>query len=203
MPEDNRMNKKKKNSPVGTIIFCVLLAAVIIGLYFMLTRKKEDTKNEIPVETSEADNLIKKDIDYDYPATPREVLRLYARITKCIYSDDITDEQIEKLVKQVRKLYANALLENNAEEEQIAFLKGDISEYRKENKIIYSYAIDSASNINVIKTKAGNTALIKMYFTLRAGASMDRAFEEFSMLEEDGGKWKIAGWRPAEEKSLN
>ena len=63
------MNKKKKSSPVGTIIFCVLLAAVIIGLYFMLTRKKEDTKNEIPVETSEADNLIKKDIDYDYPAT--------------------------------------------------------------------------------------------------------------------------------------
>ena len=203
MPKDHGMNKKKKSSPVGTIIFCVLMAAVLIGLYFMLTRKNEDTKNEIPAETSEAENLIKKDLDIDYPATPREVLKLYARITKCIYSDNITDDQIEKLVKQVRKLYAADLLQNNAEDEQIAFLKGDISEYRKENKIIYSYAIDSANNISFIQTKAGKTALIKMYFTLRAGASMDRAFEEFSMLEEDGGKWKIAGWRPAEEKSLN
>ena len=197
------MAKKKKNSPVGTIIFCILMAAVLIGLYFMLTRKKEDTKSEIPAETSEADTLIKKDLDIDYPATPREVLKLYARITKCIYNEEITDEQIVKLVQQVRKLYADALLDNNAEDEQIALIKGDIQNYRKENKIIYSYAIDSANNINVIQTKAGKTALIKMYFTLRAGASMDRAFEEFSILEEENGRWKIAGWRPAEEKSLN
>lgn len=197
------MADKKKNSPVGTIIFCILMAAVLVGLYFMLTRKKEDTKNEIPVETSEADILIKKDLDTDYPATAREVLKLYARITKCIYNEEVTDEQITKLVQQVRKLYAEALLDNNDEAEQIALIKGDIQNYRKENKIIYSYAIDSANNINVIQTKAGKTALVKMYFTLRAGASMDRAFEEFSMLEEANGRWKIAGWRPAEEKSLN
>ena len=154
-------------------------------------------------ETSEADILIKKDLDIDYPATAREVLKLYARITKCIYNEEVTDEQIVTLVQQVRKLYADALLDNNGEDEQIALIKGDIQNYRKENKIIYSYAIDSANNINVIQTKAGKTALIKMYFTLRAGASMDRAFEEFSMLEEENGRWKIAGWRPAEEKSLN
>ena len=169
----------------------------------MLTREKEDTKTEIPAETSEADILIKKDLDWDYPATPREVLKLYARLTKCIYNDELNDDQLEKLVKQVRNLYTYALLENNPEEEQIAFIKGDIAEYRKENKIIYSYTIDSANNVSTINTKTGKTAILKMYFTLRAGATMARAFEEFSLLEEASGKWKIAGWRPADEKDQN
>ena len=195
-------HKKKKNSPVGTIIFCVLLAGVIIGLYVMLTRKNEETKAEIPVESSEADILIKKDLDWEYPATPREVVKLYARLTKCIYNDELTEEQMEKLVKQVRNLYSYELLENNAEDEMLAFIKGEIADYRKEGKVIYSYTIDSANNVTTIKTKAGNTALIKMFITLKAGARMDRAFEEFSLIEEASGRWKIAGWRQAEEKSL-
>ena len=194
--------KMKKNSPVGTIIFCVLLAGVIIGLYVMLTRNNEETKAEIPVESSEADILIKKDLNWEYPATPREVVKLYARITKCLYNDDLTDEQMEKLVKQVRNLYSYELLENNAEDEMLAYIKGEIAEYRKENKVIYSYNIDSANNVITLKTKVGTTAIIKMYFTLRAGAAMDRAFEEFSLIEEANGRWKIAGWRQADEKSL-
>ena len=192
------MSAKKKNSPVGTIIFTILLAAVIIGIYFAITRNKNNDTKEIPAETSEADTLIKKDLDWEYPATPREVLKLYCRITKCLYNDDLTDDQIKKLVAQVRNLYSYELLENNAEDEQVAFIKGDRDEYKKAKKTIFSYAIDSANNVEYINTKAGKTAIIKMYFTLQAGANMDRAFEEFSLVEETDGKWKIAAWKLSE-----
>ena len=192
---------KKKNGPWGTIIFMVLFAAVVIGIYFAITRGKNTDTKEIPAETSEADALIKKDLDWEYPATPREVLKLYCRITKCLYNDDLTDEQIKKLVSQVRNLYSFDLLENNAEDEQIAFIKGDRVEYKKDKKTIFSFAIDSANNIEYIDTKAGKTALIKMYFTLKAGANMDRSFEEFSLIRQDDGKWKIAAWRQSENET--
>lgn len=192
---------KKKNGPLGTIIFMVLFAAVVIGIYFAITRGKNTDTKEIPAETSEADALIKKDLDWEYPATPREVLKLYCRITKCLYNDDLTDEQIKKLVSQVRNLYSFDLLENNAEDEQIAFIKGDRVEYKKDKKTIFSFAIDSASNIEYIDTKAGKTALIKMYFTLKAGANMERSFEEFSLIQQDDGKWKIAAWRQSENET--
>ena len=192
---------KKKNGPLGTIIFMVLFAAVVIGIYFAITRGKNTDTKEIPAETSEADALIKKDLDWEYPATPREVLKLYCRITKCLYNDDLTDEQIKKLVSQVRNLYSFDLLENNAEDEQIAFIKGDRVEYKKDKKTIFSFAIDSASNIEYIDTKAGKTALIKMYFTLKAGANMERSFEEFSLIRQDDGKWKIAAWRQSENET--
>ena len=194
------MSAKKKNSPVGTIIFTILLAAVIIGIYFAITRNKNNDTKEIPAETSEADTLIKKDLDWEYPATPREVLKLYCRITKCLYNDDLTDEQIKKLVGQVRNLYSFELLENNAEDEQISFIKGDRDQYKKDKKTIFNFAIDSANNIEYIDTKAGKTAVIKMYFTLRSGANMDRAFEEFSLIQEASGRWKIAAWRMSENE---
>ena len=192
---------KKKSGPLGTIIFMVLFAAVVIGIYFAITRGKNTDTKEIPAETSEADALIKKDLDWEYPATPREVLKLYCRITKCLYNDDLTDEQIKKLVSQVRNLYSFDLLENNAEDEQIAFIKGDRVEYKKDKKTIFSFAIDSASNIEYIDTKAGKTALIKMYFTLKAGANMERSFEEFSLIQQDDGKWKIVAWRQSENET--
>ena len=192
---------KKKSGPLGTIIFMVLFAAVVIGIYFAITRGKNTDTKEIPAETSEADALIKKDLDWEYPATPREVLKLYCRITKCLYNDDLTDEQIKKLVSQVRNLYSFDLLENNAEDEQIAFIKGDRVEYKKDKKTIFSFAIDSASNIEYIDTKAGKTAVIKMYFTLKAGANMERSFEEFSLIQQDDGKWKIAAWRQSENET--
>lgn len=192
---------KKKSGPLGTIIFMVLFAAVVIGIYFAITRGMNTDTKEIPAETSEADALIKKDLDWEYPATPREVLKLYCRITKCLYNDDLTDEQIKKLVSQVRNLYSFDLLENNAEDEQIAFIKGDRVEYKKDKKTIFSFAIDSASNIEYIDTKAGKTAVIKMYFTLKAGANMERSFEEFSLIRQDDGKWKIAAWRQSENET--
>lgn len=195
------MATNKKKSPLGTIVFMVLFAAVVIGIYFAITRNKDNSSTkEIPAETSEADTLIKKDLDWEYPATPREVLKLYCRITKCLYNDDLTDEQIKKLVSQVRNLYSFELLENNAEDEQIAFIKGDRAEYKKDKKTIFSFAIDSASNIEYMDTKAGKTAVIKMYFTLKAGAQMDRSFEEFSLIQQDDGKWKIAAWRLSENE---
>ena len=196
------MKNKKKNSPVGTIIFLVLLAGVVIGLFIMLTRGKDKSETkEIPAESSEADTLIKKDLYFDYPATPREVLKLYCRITKCLYNDELTDEQTKKLVQQVRLLYSTELLENNSEDDQLKYTKGEVSEYKKDKKIIYAYTIDSSNNTEYIKTVAGNTAVLKMYFTLRSGADMNRAYEVFSLVEDSNGRWKIAGWKAADAQS--
>ena len=195
------MKKNKKSGFVGTIVFLVLLSAVVIGIYLKITGNKEDVTPEINAETPEADILIKRDMYFDYPQTPREVLRLYCRITKCLYNDDLSDQQITDLVRQVRLLYSDKLLENNDESEQIAFIKNDRSEYKKENKVIFSYTIDSALNTEYIDTTEGKTALLKLYFTLQAGAQMDRAYEIFSMVEDENGKWKIAAWKAADKQS--
>ena len=196
------MNKtKKKNSPVGTIVFLVILSGVIIGLYVMLTRDNtKDETTEIPSELTEAETLIRKDLVKNYPATAREVLKIYCRITKCLYNDDLTDEQIEKLVSKLRDLYYPDLLAVNNEDIQIAAIKEEREKYKKEKKSIFDYWIDTTENIEYIDTKFGETAIINMSFT-EQGSGMNKVYEKFSIVKDTDGKWKIAAFKEIKGES--
>ncbi|MCQ2496802.1 MAG: hypothetical protein MJ131_09460 [Lachnospiraceae bacterium] len=194
--------KKKKFSIGGTIFFMVCCAAVVIGIYLAISRGRSNTTEEIDFKETEAGILLKKDLLTDYPATPREVLKLYCRITKCIYNDELEPKIVEKLCKKIRELYSVELLEANPETEMLGLLLGEIAKYREKKMTIYSYAIDSGINAKSLKTKAGDTTIYNMYFTLRSGGTMDRAYEEFSLIKDSAGRWKIAGWRSTESLSI-
>lgn len=194
---------KKKFGLGGTIFFMICCAAVILGIYLTITRGKDKTTAEIPVEETEADILIAKNLEKDYPPTAREVLKLYCRITKCLYNDELTTEQFRKLNSQLRATYSDELLEHNKEEEQLGLLLGEVTTYHENDRIIYSYAIDSGINSKRLQTVGGDTTVINMYFTVKSGARMDRAYEEFSLIQDSEGRWKIAGWRGTEETNVN
>lgn len=196
------MAAQKKKSPAGSIVFLLLVAAVVVGIYLSVTRKSDETK-EIPVSETEAEVLIAKNLDRDYPATAREVLKLYCRITKCMYNDELTDEQVGKLLGQLRKLYSDELLEANTEEMQLALLLGDISTYHENGMSIYNYTVDSAARTETLTTAAGKTSLINMYFTIRTGEKMDRAYEEFSICQNAEGRWKIMAWRGTDQTNIS
>lgn len=193
--------KKTKTSPVGTIVFLVILSGVIIGLYIMLTRDngKEET-TEIPSELTEAETLIRKDLVKNYPATPREVLKIYCRITKCLYNDELTDEQIEKLVSKLRDLYYPDLLAINSEDQQVEAIKNEREKYKKDKKSIFDYWIDSTDNIEYIETKFGETAIINMSFT-EQGSGMKKVYEKFSIVKDTDKKWKIAAFKEIKGES--
>ena len=117
---------KKKNSVVGTIVFILILAAFILGVYLTLTRGKDKTSAEVDVKMSDADKLIARNLESDYPPTVREVLVYYSKITKCLYSDDLSDSQVIELADKIRALYSDELLEVNDRTEMIGVLKGEI-----------------------------------------------------------------------------
>ncbi len=190
---------KKKNSIVGTIIFVVFAAALIVGIYLSITRNRDKTSAESDAKTTEANLLISKDLSKDYPATVREVLRLYCRITKCLYNDDLSDGQLVSLVDQLRALYSDELLENNERNDMIAYVRGDISSYKSATRSIQSYSIDESGQISYSEDR--RQAAINMYFTIKneKEKSFVRAAEEFILELDEGEKWKIVGWRLAEE----
>ena len=65
------------------------------------------------MELTEIQKLITKNLDTNYPATPREVVKYYNRILECFYDDTYTDDELESLADQARKLLDDELLENN------------------------------------------------------------------------------------------
>lgn len=196
---------KKKNGVLGTVIFLVILAAVVVGGFFYITGKKDPGKTEIAVNRTEKDILLDRTLTgKDYPATPREVLKLYCRLTKCIYNDELTDEEIRSLMRQIRKLYSAELLDANSEEEMYQYLLGEVKHYHDNKMSIHGYTVDAASRMRTINDSNGKHSVMNLYFTIREGNSFTKAYEEFALKEDEAdGTWKIMGWRATDTTDIS
>ncbi len=73
----------KKNGQ--KIIFAVVCVVVIIGLFWYATTKKVNSA-ENSDNLTEVQKVITKNLEKNYPETPREVVKFYNRIIKVIHN---------------------------------------------------------------------------------------------------------------------
>ena len=83
----------------------------------------------------------------------------------------------------------------------IGLVRGEIAHYHSNNMTINSSNVDDASAFKHIRTAEGENIIINMYFTIKKPDGFDRAYEEFVMVQDDAGLWKIAGWKASEAVS--
>lgn len=121
-----------------TVVIAVLCAGLCLGYYYYLVHRDSGKEEAI----TEADMIITQDLDDSYPKTARGVVKFYNRILKCYYSQDYTEEQLEKMTAQARKLMDEELQEANSETAYLAAVKEDISSYNEDKKTIYSISMD-------------------------------------------------------------
>ena len=68
-----------KKSGVIKAVITILIILLIVGAYYFFTTQRR-TSVEDTVELTEIQKLITKNLDANYPATPREVVKYYNRI---------------------------------------------------------------------------------------------------------------------------
>ena len=68
-----------------------LVCVAILIVYFVLNQKaNDDIFSKKENVSTEVQNILSKDLEGNYPATVREVVRLYSRISKCYYNESIS-----------------------------------------------------------------------------------------------------------------
>ena len=65
-----------KKSGVIKAVITILIILLIVGVYYFFTTQRR-TSVEDTVELTEIQKLITKNLDTNYPATPREVVKRY------------------------------------------------------------------------------------------------------------------------------
>ena len=79
------------------IIAIACICVICAGFFFFSQDNKENEK-----DLTEIEKVIVKDLDSNYPKTPREVVKFYNRIVKCYYgAEEPTEKQLGKLVDQM------------------------------------------------------------------------------------------------------
>ena len=182
-----------------TIIVIAVLVALGLGYYYYLANKdtgKDAT--DIAADTSEVSVLISKDIMANYPESPKDVVNLYARITKAYYDTSLTDEQIEALGKQARLMFDDELKNTQTDADFYEKLKEDIGHYNSTKTRISSYVIQSAAKTKYSTFKDRQYASIALVYYLRQGDKLIDSPTKFTLRKDDDGHWKILFWELTE-----
>lgn len=96
----------------GIVILTIALIAAICGSFYVVNDKSKRANQKEKVLT-EVQRITTKDLDKNYPQTPREVVKLYNRIVKCYYGMQYSDEELDALTDQALKLFDDELAANN------------------------------------------------------------------------------------------
>ena len=182
-----------------TIIVIAVLVALGLGYYYYLANKdtgKDAT--DIAADTSEVSVLISKDIMANYPESPKDVVNLYARITKAYYDTSLTNEQIEALGKQGRLMFDDELKNTQTDADFYEKLKEDIGNYNSTKTRISSYVIQSAAKTKYSTFKDRQYASIALVYYLRQGDKLIDSPTKFTLRKDDDGHWKILFWELTE-----
>lgn len=182
-----------------TIIVIAVLVALGLGYYYYLANKdtgKDAT--DIAADTSEVSVLISKDIMANYPESPKDVVNLYARITKAYYDTSLTNKQIEALGKQARLMFDDELKNTQTDADFYEKLKEDIGNYNSTKTRISSYVIQSAAKTKYSTFKDRQYASIALVYYLRQGDKLIDSPTKFTLRKDDDGHWKILFWELTE-----
>ena len=149
----------KKSHNIKGIILAVVMLLLIVGYYYYLSNRNvsqaEDADRELQTLTA-TQEVLTRDLETNYPPTPREVVKYFSQITQCFYNEDNTEEEIEQLGHKIMELYDEALIANQDEERYLSALKKDIEEFKEKKRTIVSYVPSSSVDVETF-TKDGMT----------------------------------------------
>ncbi len=157
----------------------ILLVVVFgLGYYFYLSYRDAPTPAESQSEVSEIGKLMAKDLDADYPNTPRKVIDLYSQITKSLYIKDLSEDEF---------------LENT---------KKEIKEYNDKKRVITSYVLEDSDSVDYYTEDGQEYAAISVKYFLNDKNGYGKTYEDFLLRKDEKGRWKILGWQitPANEE---
>lgn len=185
----------------GILAITLIIAFGVVYYAFIADRGTEP--QPVTMETNdEVSKLIVRNLETDYPNSPREVVRFYSRIMQSYYALDYTEEELLKLVSQSRILFDPELLEGNPEETYIEDLKAEIKSYEEIEQTITNYKVAEVSKIQYYSENGLDYAKVPAEYTLKSKNGSSKVYEDYMLRKDEEGSWKILGWQLTPESEL-
>lgn len=171
------------------------MVLLCVGYFFYLSRRTPTIDaTDKAVQDQEIAALTTKNIEDNYPETPKEVVKFYARITKAYYKTELDDEKIEALGKQARLLFDSELKGKQTDEQFLQALKDDIKNYRSLNRYVADYILQESSEIKYSTFQGQKYAFVNIVYKIREKETLIDSYTRFTLRQDRDGRWKILYW---------
>lgn len=184
---------------IKTLIIGCILAALVIGFYYYLSNRTDKESAQDTETVTHTQQVLLRNLDTNYPPTPKEVVKYFCEISQCFYNEEHTDEEIEQLGLQIQKLYDEELIANQTQDEYIQNLISEVANMKKNDMVISSYSTSASTDVEEFTEDGYKWARLYCTFSVRKGTKLVNSNERFLLRKDDNGHWKIYGWELAEE----
>ena len=185
---------KSSDGSAKRIVILFLLAAIVVGGFAMVALRNKPSE-ATPAMLSAVEEVLSRNLENNYPGTPKEVLKYYSEITRCFYSETYTPEELGELAEKSRALLDDELRAQQDDTQYLNDLKTSIDIFKSNDRNISSYSVSSAADIDYYRYEDADWAKAMCVFTIREGTKMVATQEEFLLRKDPTGHWKIFGWR--------
>ena len=175
------------------IIIVVVCVALLVGGYSVWMNRNSNASSE-NIELTKVQQLITKDISKNYPATPREVVKLYNEIITCFYAEEYSEDELEKLVDMTLLLMDEDLAANNPREEYLKRVKAEIIAFAAAERTIVSYTLESSNEIEFGTVGDEESAVIQTSYFIKEKNSYSKTYQDYLLRKDADGNWKILGF---------
>lgn len=181
-----------KKSTVRVTIALIILITGVVGVYAYLSGRSRSVAESASMTNVE--KVLSRDLAYDYPPTPKELLKYYNEIQRCFYNENCTDSEIEALVTRARELYDADLLANNEFSAHVALLKAEIKDYKDHKRVISAVSVAASTNVDFFEEDGYEFARIYCGYNVTEGSTTKQTRQIYLLRRDEDRRWKIYGW---------
>ncbi|MDE6950103.1 MAG: hypothetical protein K2P64_04190 [Lachnospiraceae bacterium] len=187
-----------RRGPKTAAVLAVMLITVFALYYYLVNKVERQTPEK---ETTAVQDVLLKNLETDYPPTVREVIKYYNEIMSCYYSEDYTEEELEKLAEKAIELYDAELANYQEKDLYIENLKAEIAGFAAADTVLSHVALSSSTAVDYYTYNGRECAQIRCIYTMRQKTSLMTIKEVYVLRKDDSGRWKILGWTPEEDET--
>lgn len=186
------MGGKAGRRTITTIGFMTLFAIIILMFYYYWSNRTEPIQDTSVENMSEFDKIMNEDLTLYYPETPREVVKLFARIMKALYNNP-KDDEIKPLALKIRELYDVDFLANNPEDAFLTNLSTDIAAWKDKDRRITNYLLVNEDQEQETEIEGVKYSVNYVSYTIQENGKFTETWKVL-LRQDENKKWKIVGW---------
>ncbi len=193
---------KRFKGTKGTILL-IILACLVVGYYFYLSNGSNKADPE-PVDAeimTMSQKVLSRNLESNYPPSPREVVKYFSEITQCFYNEEHTDEELKDLALKMRGIYDDELVANQTEEEYLDLLNKDVNEYKSNGRSISGYSPSSSMDVEYFSEDGYEWARLYCIYDVKQNSLIYKTTLCFILRKDENSHYKIYGWEKQDSES--
>ena len=184
---------KKRRGKLRKPIIITILALLVVSYYIYLTHRNVNNDDKM-TSNSAVSEITSRDLEKNYPGTPRAVVSYFADIQKIWYKDDITNDELTGLVQHARALFDDELLVANDYEQYMNNLRSEITSYKDNESYITECIVEDGYDTEYKTFQNKSYAFVNTKYYVKDDKNLNVVYEKYTLRKDSDSRWKILFW---------